>query len=140
MSSLPLFSPSLRLPPGLPSPDLGAAWTFQAVCCQHLSKMLQLPCYIPVALLFIYVFSILDWVWLYCKMFFSPSLYSLYPVSLFFLSFTWPTLSRRVPPCKPGPAQGFFLLKGTFSLATVLTWRFWLWVSASVKHPETILL
>ena len=29
---------------------------------------------------------------------------------------------------EPGPAQGLFLLKGSFSL---LTWGFWLWVSAS---------
>ena len=29
-------------------------------------------------------------------------------------SFTRPTLSRKVPPCKPGPARGFFLLKGGF--------------------------
>ena len=32
------------------------------------------------------------------------------------------TPSRRAPPCKPGPAQGFFLLKGSFSHATVFTW------------------
>ena len=38
------------------------------------------------------------------------------PVSLVFCSFTQSTLSRKVPPCKPGPAQGFFLLKGSFSL------------------------
>ena len=44
----------------------------------------------------------------------SPSLYSLCPVSLSISSFTWPTLSRKVPPCEPGPAQGFFLLKGSF--------------------------
>ena len=31
-----------------------------SVCCQHLSRILQLSCYIPVAALFIYVFSILD--------------------------------------------------------------------------------
>ena len=31
-----------------------------------------------------------------------------------------PTLSRKVPPCKPGPAQGFFLLKGSFFLPLCL--------------------
>ena len=56
------------------------------VCCQHLSKMLQLSCFIPVA----DVFSILDPV-LYYKMFsFSLPLFTLSaPVSLSFLSFTW---------------------------------------------------
>ena len=38
-----------------------------------------------------------------------------------FLSFTRPTLSWKVPPCKPGPAQGFFLLKGSFSLPLCLS-------------------
>ena len=32
--------------------------------------------------------------------------------SLFFSSFIQPALSRMVPPCKPGSAQGFLLLKG----------------------------
>ena len=30
------------------------------------------------------------------------------------------TFDRTVPPCKPGPAQGFFLLKGSFSLPLCL--------------------
>ena len=63
--------------------------------------------------------------------------YSICPVPLFFSSFIQPTLSRRPPSGKPGPAQGFFLLS-EFFLATVLTWGFRLWVSASVKHIETI--
>ena len=32
----------------------------------------------------------------------------------------------------------FLPVKMEFSLATVLTWGFWLWVSDSVKHLETI--
>ena len=61
----------------------------------------------------------------------SPSLYSLCPVSLSFSSLTRQTLSRKVPPCKPGPAQGFFLLKGSFFLCHcaypgVLALGFWL--------------
>ena len=51
---------------------------------------------------------------------FILSLCFLCPVSLSFLSFTRPTLSRKVPPCKPGPAQGFFLLNGSFSLLLCL--------------------
>ena len=91
-----------------------------SVCCQHLSKMLQLICYILVAALFIYVYSILNLV-LYYKMFsLYPSFYSLCPVSLSFLSFTRPNLSRKVSPCKPGPAQGFLLLKWSFSLPLCL--------------------
>ena len=36
------------------------------------------------------------------------------PLSLFF--FTQPDFSRMVPPCEPGPAQGFLFLKGSFLL------------------------
>ena len=43
---------------------------------------------------------------------FTPSVQSLSPSPS--------TLSRMVPPCKPGPAQGFFLLKGSFSLPLCL--------------------
>ena len=50
-----------------------------SVCCQHLSRML-LSCYIPVAALFIYVFSILDLV-LYYKMFSLSLSLSLLPLS-----------------------------------------------------------
>ena len=63
---------------------------------------------------------------------------SVLSLSLPLSSFTRPTLSRKVPPYKPGSAQGFFLLKGSSFLATVLTWGFWLWVSASVKCLEGI--
>ena len=45
---------------------------------------------------------------------FSPSLYSLCPLSLSL------SLSRKVPPCEPGPAQGFFLLNGSFPLPLCL--------------------
>ena len=92
-----------------------------SVCCQHLSKMLQFSCYIAVAALFIYVFSILDLV-LYYNIFslsLSPSLYSVLSLS-HSCPCTWPTLSRRVPPCKPGPAKGFFLSKESFSLPLCL--------------------
>ena len=54
-----------------------------------------------------------------------------------------PTFSRKVPPCKPGAAQGFLLFKGVgleFFRATVLTCGFRLWVSASLKHLEASLL
>ena len=65
--------------------------------------------------------------------------YSICPVFLFFsCSFSHPAFSSMVPLCKPGPAGGFFLLKGSFSLPPVLTWEFRLWASASVKHLETI--
>ena len=90
-----------------------------SVWCQHLSKMLQLSCYIPVAALFIYVYSILDLLLCY-KMFCLSFSLSLCPVSLSFLSFIRPTLSRKVPPCNPGPVQGFFLLEGSFSLPLCL--------------------
>lgn len=40
-------------------------------------------------------------------------------------------------PCKFGPAQCFFILKGSFSLPIS---GFRLWVFASVKHPEIILI
>lgn len=59
--------------------------------------------------------------------------------SLLFLLLTQLPFSRIVPPCKYGPDQGFFLLKGFF-LATPLTWGFLLWISSSVKYLETILL
>ena len=62
---------------------------------------------------------------------------SLSCLSLSFSSFTRPTLSRKVPPCKPGPARGFFLLKGFF---LPLCWPgFWRWVSAPIRHLETII-
>ena len=66
---------------------------------------------------FIYrcVFYVRAGVTINCCLSLSLSRYSLYPVSLSFSSFTRPTLSRKVPPCEPGPAQGFSLLKGTFS-------------------------
>lgn len=49
-----------------------------------------------------------------------PLFYSHPPVSLFFSSFTQPVCSRMVPPCKQGSAQGFFLVKGSFSLKVCL--------------------
>ena len=48
------------------------------------------------------------------------SLLSLSCLSLSFSSLTRPTLSRMVPSCKPGPAQGFFLLKESFFLPLCL--------------------
>lgn len=36
------------------------------------------------------------------------------------LLFTQQTISRGVPPYKPGPAHGFFLLKGSISLPMLL--------------------
>ena len=84
------------------------------VGCQHLSEMLQFLCYIPIGCIiyicilhirssgFVVVFSLsLSLLSLSCL---SPS-----------LPFTRPTLSRMVPPCKLGSAQGFFLLKGSFA-------------------------
>uniref|UniRef100_A0A674ME22 Reverse transcriptase domain-containing protein n=1 Tax=Takifugu rubripes TaxID=31033 RepID=A0A674ME22_TAKRU len=50
------------------------------------------------------------------------------PYSILYLSFplsslsTQPAISRRVPLHEPGPAQGFFLLKGSFSLPLLLVW------------------
>ena len=48
--SVPLFSPSLRLPPGLPSPDLSAAWAFPlgpvsdaSVCLRYCSFHVIFP-------------------------------------------------------------------------------------------------
>ena len=71
------------------------------------------------------------------------SLYFLSVLSLFFFSFTQPSFRRRrmVVPCKDGPAQGFFLLKDSFSLPScaylgVQAFQ----ISASVKPLETILL
>ena len=57
-------------------------------------------------------------------LFLSLALSLLFSLSalLFFSSFTQLSFSRMAPPCKLGPAQGFFLLKGTFSLP-LLTWR-----------------
>ena len=55
-----------------------------------------------------------------CLFSLSPSLHSLCPVSRSFSSITRPTLSRKVPPCKPGPSQGFFLLNDSFSLPLLL--------------------
>ena len=52
-----------------------------------------------------------------CFISLAPSLYS---VLSNFLSFTRPILSGKDPPCKPGPAQGFFRLKGSFSLPLCL--------------------
>ena len=144
--SLSLFL-SLLLPPGLPSWDLGAAWAScsgPGVCCQHLSKLLQFlncccpscfSCYSTIAVSFKYVFCLI--IIMACLYFFSlsPSLYSLCAVSLSFLSFTWPSLSRMVPLCKLGPAQGFILLKECLSLPKCLPGG-----SGSVKHLETVVL
>ena len=55
-------------------------------------------------------------IWCGCTCFLSLPLFILSFLSLSFLSFTRLTLSRKVPPCKPGPAHGFSLLKGSFSL------------------------
>ena len=89
-----------------------------------------------------YVFCILHPVCLYLFSL-SPSLYSLRPLSLSLLLFrSRPTLGRTVPPREPGPAQGFFLFKVAFFLATVLTRGFRLRVSASFSAPldvETLL-
>ena len=89
------------------------------VRCQHLSKLLLSKlffmlfsyCYIiNICILYIRsgVFVFVDSL--------SPSLYS-----LSFSSFTRLTLSMMVPLCELGPAQGFFLLKGSFSLPLCLT-------------------
>ena len=95
-------------------------------CC-----LLVLPCYIPISVEFIHVFSTLDLVWLYLFSL-SPSLYSLCPVSLSFSSFNRPTPSRRFS------CSRFLPVKREFFLATALTWEFRLWVSDSVKHLETL--
>ena len=137
--SLAVFSPSLRVPPAVPLPDLGAAWTSSGgpgVHYQHPSK--RFLCFIPICCKMKYVFCILHPVCLYLFSL-SPSLYSLRPLSLSLLLFrSRPTLGRTVPPREPGPAQGFFLFKVAFFLATVLTRGFRLRVSASVKHLETV--
>ena len=81
----------------------------------------------------LFILYIVHSIW--CLYLCSLPLFTLCPVSLSFSSFSRPTLSRAVFACKPGPAQGFFLLKGSFSLPLCpLTWRFRLWVSGSVKH------
>ena len=134
--SFPLFSLSLCVSLQR-STDAGAAWTSSSGPVSVANVWLRyIICYIPscciiyICILYIrsgvsvFVFSL--------SLSLSLSLHSLCPVSLSFSSFTRPTLSRKVPPCKPGPAQGFFLLK------TVLTRGFRLWVSDSVKHLKTI--
>ena len=83
------------------------------------------------------ILYILDLVRLYLFSLF-PSLYSLCPVSLSLSSFIQPTLSRKVPPCKPGPAQGFSLLKGSFSLPRCLPGGSGFGFLTSVKHLETL--
>lgn len=49
-----------------------------------------------------------------CNLFYAVLFLSLCPVSLFFSFFTQLVFSKMVPLCKPGPAEGFFLLKGDF--------------------------
>ena len=113
--SPPHFSLSLRLP----SPDLGAAWTSSGgpgVRCQLLFKLFFML-YSHLLYNFYTLFCILDLVGSYL---FAFPLFTLCPASLSFSVFTRPTPSKMIPPRKLGPAQGFFLLKGSFSLP--LTW------------------
>ena len=75
-----------------------------SVCCQHLSKMLQLSCYIPAAALFIYVLSTLDLV--FC--FLSPSI-SLSCLSLILVLYLFLLKgSFSLPHCLPGVSGSWF--------------------------------
>ena len=126
MSSLPCCPVSLRLVSLSPylSPDLLqiSASDEPGFPCQQL----------PALLLFC---ARLSYVCMLVSVSLSLSL-SLHPVCLFFSPFTKPTFSRMVRPGQAGSAQDFFLLKENL----LLTWWFQLWVSASVKHLETILM
>lgn len=58
---------------------------------------------------------------------------------LVFFSFGQPAFSRTASSLQAGSCPGFLSVKSQLFLAAVLTWRFGLWASASVKHLETIL-
>ena len=97
--------------------------TKPSVHYQHLSKLLPFLGSIPNCYVIPICRGILDWTCMYLRFYLfslSLSFLSILFVSLSRSSFTQPTLSRMVPFCEPGPAQGFFLLKGTFSLSLCL--------------------
>ena len=111
--SLLLFSLSLPLPlaAGLPSPDL---YVVQILVCIKPSVYCL---YLPILFSFFIKASLCCMMYICIRysmfavcVFVSLSLSLLFYAFLFHLAF-----SRMVPPCKPGPAQGLFLLKGTFS-------------------------
>ena len=101
------------------------------LCCSLIFIKTCLSC-----IRYIYIVYIMLAVFVY--VFLSPFLSSVLPPTSFLPLPSWLSAGWFLP-CKPGPAQGFFLLKESFLLATLLTWGFRLWASASEKHLGTFL-
>ena len=110
--SLPLLSLFLSLSLSASASPVPRPW-----CCMNFSDFSIL--YSHCCKIHICVFHIRSGVFAFVVSL-SPSRYSFRPVSLSFFFCTRPTLSKRVTSCKPGPAQGFSLLKGSFSLPLCL--------------------